>query len=72
MAEINALRAVMLGSGSPGPDPRRMGPSVAIVFGGRAYLVDAGAGVGLMQWYLASNGVDVLSVDRGSRADRHR
>ena len=30
--------------------------------------LDAGAGVGVLQWYLASKGVDVLSVDRGSRA----
>jgi SAM-dependent methyltransferase len=35
----------------------------------RANLVlDAGAGVGLMQWWLAQRGVDVISVDR---VDRH-
>ena len=32
-------------------------------------VIDAGAGVGLMQWYLAGKGVDVYSVDRGSRED---
>lgn len=32
-------------------------------------VMDAGAGVGIMQWYLACKGVDVYSVDRGSRAD---
>ncbi len=31
-------------------------------------VMDAGAGTGLMQWYLAGQGVDVLSVDRSSRA----
>jgi SAM-dependent methyltransferase len=33
------------------------------------YIMDAGAGTGLMQWYLASKGGRVLSVDRLSRAN---
>ena len=32
-------------------------------------IMDAGAGTGLMQWYLAEQGAQVLSVDRGSRAE---
>jgi SAM-dependent methyltransferase len=32
-------------------------------------IMDAGAGVGILQWYLASHGAEVLSVDRGSRAN---
>jgi SAM-dependent methyltransferase len=32
-------------------------------------VIDAGAGVGMMQWYLANKGVDVISTDRGSRSD---
>jgi SAM-dependent methyltransferase len=32
------------------------------------FVMDAGAGTGLMQWYLAVQGAEVLSVDRGSRA----
>lgn len=32
-------------------------------------VMDAGAGIGLMQWWIAVQGVDVLSVDRVSRAD---
>jgi SAM-dependent methyltransferase len=32
-------------------------------------IMDAGAGVGVMQWYLADKGAEVLSVDRASRAD---
>lgn len=32
-------------------------------------IMDAGAGTGVMQWYLAEQGADVLSVDRASRAD---
>jgi len=38
-------RVVMLGTGTPNPDPDRSGPSVAIVVGGSVYLVDAGPGV---------------------------
>lgn len=36
---------VILGTGTPIPDPDRSGPAVAVYAGGRAYLVDAGAGV---------------------------
>lgn len=38
-------RVVMLGTGSPRPDPDRSGPSTAIVVNGTAYLVDFGPGV---------------------------
>jgi ribonuclease Z len=36
---------ILLGSGTPNPDPERMGPSVAVVSGDRVYIVDAGPGV---------------------------
>jgi SAM-dependent methyltransferase len=32
-------------------------------------IMDAGAGTGIMQWYLALQGATVISVDRGSRAE---
>lgn len=35
----------MLGTGYPRPDPKRMGPSLAIVVKNHAYIVDAGPGV---------------------------
>jgi ribonuclease Z len=38
-------KVVMLGSGTPVPDPVSSGPSVAVVVNGKAYLFDAGAGV---------------------------
>jgi ribonuclease BN (tRNA processing enzyme) len=38
-------RVVLLGTGTPVPDPERSGPAVAIVVGDRVYLVDAGAGI---------------------------
>jgi ribonuclease BN (tRNA processing enzyme) len=36
---------IVLGSGMPVPDPARMGPAYAIVYGDRTFLIDAGAGV---------------------------
>jgi ribonuclease Z len=38
-------RVILLGTGTPNPDPDRMGPAVAIVSGSRVYLVDCGPGV---------------------------
>ena len=42
---------------------RQLGPSDG------KRIMDAGAGTGVMQWYLAEHGAEVLSVDRASRAD---
>src|SRR5262245_34664235 len=44
-ASADSTRVVMLGTGTPNPDPDRSGPSVAVISGGRAYLVDCGPGV---------------------------
>src|SRR2546421_11422606 len=38
-------RVVLLGTGTPVPDPDRSGPAIAIVVGDNAYLVDFGPGV---------------------------
>src|SRR5205085_7756866 len=38
-------RVVLLGTGTPNPEPDRMGPSVAIVSGKGVYIVDCGPGV---------------------------
>ena len=38
----NGTRVVLLGTGTPGAEPDRSGPSTAVVVGGRAYLVDFG------------------------------
>jgi ribonuclease BN (tRNA processing enzyme) len=40
-----ATRVVLLGTGTPNPDPERSGPAVAVVVNGRAYLFDCGTGV---------------------------
>jgi len=44
-APAEHTRVVILGTGTPNPDPDNSGPSVAIVTGGAAYLVDCGPGV---------------------------
>ncbi|MGY5874161.1 MAG: MBL fold metallo-hydrolase [Candidatus Thorarchaeota archaeon] len=38
-------RVVLLGTGTPNPDPKRSGPSVAIIVDESVYIVDFGAGV---------------------------
>jgi ribonuclease BN (tRNA processing enzyme) len=38
-------KIVMLGTGTPGPDPDRSGPATAIVVNGTPYLVDFGPGI---------------------------
>ncbi len=45
LPDTATARVVILGTGTPNADPDRWGPAVAVVAGGRAYLVDAGAGV---------------------------
>ena len=40
-----AIEVVMLGTGSPIPDPNRAGPATLVRAGGAAFLVDAGRGV---------------------------
>jgi ribonuclease Z len=39
------IEIVLLGTGSPIPDPRRAGPATLVRAGGRSFLVDAGRGV---------------------------
>ena len=41
----SATQVVMLGTGTPGPDPDRSGPATAIIVNGTPYLVDFGPGV---------------------------
>ncbi len=38
-------RVVLLGTGTPNPDPERMGPASAVILGNRVYIVDCGPGV---------------------------
>ena len=45
MGTSETTRAVMLGTGTPRPDPHRSGPATAIVVNDTPYLVDFGPGV---------------------------
>ena len=38
-------KVVILGSGTPLPEPHRRGPAVAVIVNGRPYIVDAGEGI---------------------------
>jgi len=53
---------VLLGTGTPRPDPKRSGPATAIVVNGTAYLVDAGPGVVRRAQAAVDNGVRGLAV----------
>ena len=59
-----STRLVMLGTGTPNPDPERMGPSLAIVTGGQAYLVDFGPGIVRRAALACERGVPELEVSR--------
>ncbi len=41
----DVTKVVILGSGTPLPDPHRRGPAVAVIVNGRPYIVDAGEGI---------------------------
>ncbi|MFL5481810.1 MAG: MBL fold metallo-hydrolase [Gemmatimonadaceae bacterium] len=45
MDNLPRTRVVLLGTGTPVPDPDRSGPATAIIVGDNAYLVDFGPGV---------------------------
>jgi len=55
-------RIVLLGTGTPRPDPDRSGPSTAIIVGDRAYLVDAGPGVVRRAQAAFDKGIGALAV----------
>jgi ribonuclease BN (tRNA processing enzyme) len=45
LAAAQDTRVVLLGTGTPNPDPERSGPGVAVISGDRVYIVDCGPGV---------------------------
>ena len=63
-AQSAGTRVVVLGTGTPVPDPERSGPAVAVVVDGTAYLVDAGAGVGRRAAQAAANDLGPLRLER--------
>jgi len=63
-AQTPGTRVVVLGTGTPNPDPERSGPAVAIVVNGSAYLVDAGTGVVRRAAQAVRNGIRELRAPR--------
>jgi len=59
-----ATQVVMLGTGTPNADPDRSGPAVAVIAGGRAYLVDSGPGIVRRAVAAAQRGVRALEPSR--------
>lgn len=57
---MNGTRVVMLGTGTPRPDPNRSGPATAIVVNDTPYLVDFGPGVIRRATAAYENGVTAL------------
>ena len=57
------VKIVFLGTGSPIPNADRQGPSLAIVAGGKAYLVDAGSGVSRQANSAFQRGIPALRPD---------
>jgi ribonuclease BN (tRNA processing enzyme) len=55
-------QVVLLGTGTPRPDPKRAGPATAILVNGTAYLVDAGPGVVRRAQAAVDNGIKGLAV----------
>jgi ribonuclease Z len=55
---------IILGSGTPIPDPERTGPSVAVVVDSVAYLFDAGTGVVRRAAAAARRGIPALQAPR--------
>jgi ribonuclease BN (tRNA processing enzyme) len=57
-------QVVILGTGTPLPDPDRSGPAVAVVVNGVAYLVDCGPGVVRRAAAAEKNGIKALAADK--------
>src|SRR5256885_14853635 len=45
VAPATTTQVILLGTGTPYPDPAASGPATAVVVGGRVFLFDAGPGV---------------------------
>src|SRR6185503_6458494 len=61
-ASAQTTRIVLLGTGTPSPDPDRSGPATVLVVNGTPYLIDFGPGVVRRIAVVAQKGVAGLSV----------
>ena len=68
LAQGGRTQVVMLGTGTPIPDPDRTGPAVAIVVDTTAYLFDAGTGVVRRASAAGRNGVKAFASRGGAQS----
>lgn len=62
-APVSRTQVVVLGTGTPYPDPDRSGPAVAIVINDTAYLVDCGTGVVRRAKQAENKGITALRTE---------
>jgi ribonuclease Z len=64
LAETNELSVLLVGTGTPLPDPTRAGPSALIAAGSHLYLVDAGvdAARNLLLWRVPLDKIDAVLI----------
>lgn len=60
--QVPRTQIVLLGTGTPSPDPERSGPATAIIVNGTPYLVDFGPGVVRRAAAAHQKGVNALAV----------
>ena len=60
-------QVVLLGTGTPNPDPLRMGPCTAITVGDRAYVIDCGPGLVRRAQQAYEQGINALKVSNLDR-----
>jgi ribonuclease BN (tRNA processing enzyme) len=63
-AQTRKTQVVLLGTGTPRPDPLRSGPATAIVVNDTAYLVDAGPGIVRRAQAAYEKGITALAADK--------
>lgn len=63
-----STRLVLLGTGTPSPDPGRSGPALAVVVGDTPYLVDLGSGVSRQVVAAQLRGIGALDLVNVRRA----
>jgi len=68
LSSKGSTRLVLLGTGTPVPEPTRSGPASAVVAGNRAYIVDFGAGVVRRAAEAFQMGISPLDPTRLTRA----
>lgn len=74
MPSFETMRVVLLGTGTPTPDPNRSKPAVAVIAEGQPYIVDFGAGVVgriVEGFHLGINGLDILRLSRAFATHLH-